>query len=96
MKGFPGSVGNLLSFFRILEIYCPALEAPFRGHITPATCTDDRANIRRNTICTYGCVSGHYVSGGDPSLQCQMDGLWNGSVPHCRRKKFCVVDWKTK
>ncbi|XP_068704567.1 uncharacterized protein [Montipora foliosa] len=66
------------------EIYCPALEAPFRGHITPATCTDDRANIRRNTICTYGCVSGHYVSGGDPSLQCQMDGLWNGSVPHCR------------
>ncbi|XP_068704515.1 uncharacterized protein [Montipora foliosa] len=66
------------------EIYCPALEAPFRGHIAPATCTDDRVNIRRNTICTYGCVSGHYLSGGDPSLQCQMDGLWKGSVPHCR------------
>ncbi|KAJ7381185.1 hypothetical protein OS493_004785 [Desmophyllum pertusum] len=66
------------------EIYCPALEAPFRGLITPTSCTDDRENIRRNTACTYGCVSGHNIAGGDQALTCQIDGLWQGSVPFCK------------
>ena len=50
--------------FGLLEIYCPALEVPFRGLVAPASCTDDRASIRRNTVCSYGCVSGHYIAGG--------------------------------
>ena len=76
----------MISRFIMLEIYCPALEAPFRGHISPDSCTDDRENIRRNTVCTYGCESGHYVTGGDQSVTCQIDGLWNGNVPYCERK----------
>ncbi|XP_058970157.2 uncharacterized protein [Pocillopora verrucosa] len=66
------------------EIYCPALEAPFRGQITPETCTDDRENIQRNTQCTYGCVAGHNLAGGDQLLTCQIDGLWQGTVPYCK------------
>ena len=74
------------------EIYCPALEAPFRGSITPSSCTDERANIRRTTVCTYGCETGHYVTGGDNSLTCQNDGLWQGTVPYCQRKyNSCLV-----
>lgn len=76
----------LINAVIILEIYCPALEAPFRGHISPASCTDDRANIKRNTVCTYGCETGHYVTGGDQSVTCQIDGLWNGAVPYCKRR----------
>ena len=72
----------------IIEIYCPALEAPFRGLITPASCTDERANIRRNTVCTYGCVTGHNMAGGDQSVTCQIDGLWKGTVPYCKRRCF--------
>lgn len=66
------------------EIYCPALEAPFRGTISPTTCTDDRSNIRRNTVCTYGCVAGHNLAGGSQSLVCQLDGMWQGTVPYCK------------
>ncbi|CAH3028156.1 unnamed protein product [Porites evermanni] len=66
------------------EIYCPALEAPFRGSISPSSCTDDRANIQRDTACTYGCESGHYVTGGNNSLTCQIDGFWQGTVPYCK------------
>ena len=74
------------------EIYCPALEAPFRGSITPSSCTDERANIRRTTVCTYGCETGHYVTAGDNSLTCQIDGLWQGTVPYCQRKyNSCLV-----
>ena len=75
--------------FGILEIYCPALEVPFRGLVAPASCTDDRANIQRNTVCSYGCESGHYIAGGDNSLVCQINGLWNGNVPYCKRKCLC-------
>ena len=70
----------------LLEIYCPALEVPFRGSISPSSCTDDRANIQRDSACTYGCESGHYVTGGNNSLTCQIDGLWQGTVPYCKRK----------
>ncbi|XP_015763294.1 PREDICTED: neurogenic locus notch homolog protein 1-like [Acropora digitifera] len=78
------------------EIYCPALEAPFRGHITPETCTDKRENIRRNTVCTYGCESAHYISGGDPALECQINGFWNGITPYCKRKWCFAVVLKAK
>jgi len=82
------SESNITSF--ISEIYCPALEAPFRGLITPGSCTDERENIRRNTVCTYGCESGHYIAGGNQSLTCQIDGLWQGTVPYCKRKYRCA------
>lgn len=75
--------------FGLLEIYGPALEVPFRGLVAPASCTDDRANIRRNTVCSYGCESGHYIAGGDNSLVCQINGLWKGNVPCCKRKCLC-------
>ena len=77
-----------LLFSMIVEIYCPPLEAPFRGHITPESCTDERENIRRNTACAYGCVSGHYLAGGSQSLTCQIDGFWQGTVPYCERN-YC-------
>lgn len=66
------------------EIYCPALEAPFRGLIAPTTCTDKRSNIRRSTVCSYGCDSGHNLVGGSQSLVCQLNGLWQGTVPYCK------------
>ena len=72
--------------FCFAEIYCPPLEAPFRGFITPTDCTDDRANIKRNTVCNYGCVAGHYLAGGAQYLVCQLDGMWKGNVPYCKRK----------
>ena len=72
----------------ITEIYCPALETPFRGLITPASCTDERANIRRDTVCTYGCVTGYNSAGGNQSVTCQIDGLWQGTVPYCKRKCY--------
>lgn len=75
--------------FGLLEIYCPALEVPFRGLVAPTSCTDDRASIRRNTVCSYGCEPGHYIAGGDNSLVCQINGLWNGNVPYCKRKCLC-------
>jgi len=84
----------LLSF--ISEIYCPALEAPFRGFITPDSCTDERENIGRNTVCTYGSISGHYITGGDQALTCQIDGLWQGTVPYCQRKNRCLKLTKTE
>ncbi|XP_068674496.1 signal peptide, CUB and EGF-like domain-containing protein 1 [Montipora foliosa] len=66
------------------EIYCPALEAPFRGRIAPTICTDDRSNIRRSTVCTYDCVVGHNLAGGDLSVICQINGFWQGKVPYCK------------
>ena len=90
------SIICLLCFLIQLEIYCPALEAPFRGHITPETCTDKRENIRRNTVCTYGCESAHYISGGDPALECQINGFWNGIPPYCKRKWCFAVVLKAK
>lgn len=68
------------------EIYCPALEDPFRGFIAPTTCTDERSNIRRSTVCKYDCDAGHNLAGGDSSMVCQIDGLWQGRVPYCKRK----------
>ncbi|KAK3707600.1 hypothetical protein QZH41_017862 [Actinostola sp. cb2023] len=65
------------------EIYCPVLEAPFRGSIQPQQCTDDRANIRRNSMCTYLCDTGHKLAKGDRSLTCNLDGTWSGRVPYC-------------
>ncbi|XP_022792631.1 uncharacterized protein LOC111331727 [Stylophora pistillata] len=64
------------------EIYCPALEVPLKGEITPAICTDGRANIAPNTACGYSCVTGYHLV-GDSSLVCQIDGLWQGTVPRC-------------
>ncbi|XP_067053119.1 uncharacterized protein [Acropora muricata] len=66
------------------EIYCPALEDPFRGFIAPTTCTDERSNIRRGTVCKYDCEAGHNLAGGDSSMVCQIDGLWQGRVPYCK------------
>ncbi|XP_048580608.1 uncharacterized protein LOC5507741 isoform X2 [Nematostella vectensis] len=66
------------------EIYCPALETPFRGSITPSLCTDQRENIRRNTMCAYGCRTGYNLAGGDGSLTCKLDGTWQGRTPYCK------------
>ena len=74
-----------------VEIYCPILEVPFRGVITPALCTQDMANIRRSTVCSYGCASGHKLAGGDSSLTCQINGLWQGNVPRCERRCFNII-----
>lgn len=76
----------------LAEIYCPALEAPFRGLIAPTTCTDKRSNIRRSTVCSYGCDSGHNLVGGSQSLVCQLNGLWQGTVPYCKRRFFIAYE----
>ena len=73
------------------EIYCPILEVPFRGVITPALCTKDMANIRRSTVCSYGCASGYKLAGGDSSLTCQINGLWQGNVPRCERRCCNII-----
>lgn len=78
------------------EIYCPALEDPFRGFIAPTTCTDERSNIRRSTVCKYGCEVGHNLTGGDSSLVCQIDGFWHGRVPYCKRKQGAEAKKATK
>lgn len=87
---YDSAISKQISYFDPLEIYCPALEPPFRGSISPSSCTDDRANIQRDTACTYGCESGHYVTGGNNSLTCQIDGFWQGTVPYCKRKSQCA------
>lgn len=76
----------------LAEIYCPALEAPFRGLIAPTICTDKRSNIRRSTVCSYGCDSGHNLVGGSQSLVCQLNGLWQGTVPYCKRRFFIAYE----
>jgi hypothetical protein len=72
------------------EIYCPALEPPFRGSILPLSCASDRVNIRRNTMCTYQCETGHNLANGDRSLTCNTDGTWSGRVPYCTRELIAL------
>ncbi|CAB3978528.1 sushi, von Willebrand factor type A, EGF and pentraxin domain-containing 1-like [Paramuricea clavata] len=66
------------------EKLCPALVKPFRATLTPEICNNNRANIRRDTACSYSCQIGYQLTGGQTQRTCQIDGTFSGRSPYCK------------
>ncbi|KAI8479210.1 hypothetical protein Bbelb_430440 [Branchiostoma belcheri] len=58
------------------RVQCPALPAPVNGAMTGANNVDG--------VVTFTCNVGYELD-GSPSLTCQADLTWDGSVPTCPR-----------
>ena len=70
------------------ELFCPVLEAPYHGRVTPATCAKKYENIKVGSNCKFECSKGYEIKTnvGKTSLNCRVDGTWNHATPNCHRK----------
>ena len=75
-----------------LELYCPVLETPYHGHVTPATCSKKYENIRAGTVCRFACSRGYELKTnvGAESLSCRIDGTWDHGSPNCHRMYLLI------
>ena len=73
-----------------LELYCPVLEKPFYGAVTPATCVTRFENIRIGTVCSFNCTKGYEIKSrvDNKYLSCRIDGTWDQDTPSCYRKYY--------
>ena len=61
-----------------LVILCPLREPPLNGGVD---CTN---GVFFDSICSYTCDAGYFLSGADEST-CLIDGTWSSGVPTCVR-----------
>ena len=63
------------SYHCLTEIICPALVVPSNG-------TKSSEDVVVETIITFSCSLGYQLSGSS-TLQCNLNGHWNGTSPIC-------------
>ncbi|XP_019620833.1 PREDICTED: uncharacterized protein LOC109467329 [Branchiostoma belcheri] len=61
---------------------CPLLTAPTNGAMTGSNFYQD--------VATFTCNSGYNLV-GNPTITCQADTTWSGTVPTCQRKQCPVL-----
>uniref|UniRef100_A0A7M5WWB1 Hemicentin-1 n=2 Tax=Clytia hemisphaerica TaxID=252671 RepID=A0A7M5WWB1_9CNID len=71
------------------ELFCPVLEAPYHGHVTPATCSKKYENIAVGSTCKFECSKGFELKTnvGAQTLSCRIDGTWDHGTPNCHPVK---------
>ena len=78
------------------ELFCPVLETPYHGMVSPATCSKKYENIAVGSSCKFDCSKGYELKTnvGATTLSCRIDGTWNHGSPNCYRKSpltLCVI-----
>ena len=70
--------------FLILVDVCLPLVSPANGNVVVS-------GLTLGSQATYSCVAGYELV-GTAVRECQVDGIWTGSAPSCRRKLTQNVD----
>jgi hypothetical protein len=73
----PPAVDNLF--------HCRPLQSPANGRISCMT-------INELFQCTYSCIAGHHVLGGDTVRRCHDNGTWSGHSPSCVALQIIVTN----